>query len=313
MFISDTISTDPKQFAIKTIFIHYILYKEIKQIVCKKSNAVIVISASILSIILITIHLNDINSIVNNGELLFLINLSLSSLNIYVILYWVIVLTMFFIGQSMFHNFIRNKMKPIIQRKLFHFLICLVYIPSVKHMNKDLLITISLIVLYFFIAIEKIRNIKVKSFQDTQAIQAINKYLKNNIDNRDDSKFIITHIFLLTGVMSSLFYSFHGSFNSEYVFISIIVLGVGDAFCSIVGVYYGKTMIYYPTKRTLEGSIAGLISAITLFLLISQRQMKLSEGIAFCLIFLYEGITLEIDNLVLPLFSNLLFVYISIY
>lgn len=310
--MSDNINTNPKEFAIKTIFIHYLLNKEIKQLLNKRNNIVIIVLLALLTIATLRIHFNDIASIISNGELFTLINISLCSPNIILILYWFIILIIFFKGQSYFYSSINN-MKPILKRKLFHFLICILYIPAIQYMNRDLLLTLSLIMLYFFILIEEMRNIKNISFQNTPVVKAINKYLQDNIDNRDDSKFIITHIFLLTGVLSSLFYSFKPYYNSDYEFIGLIVLGIGDSLCSFIGVYCGRTMIYPPTKRTLEGTLGGLIGSISVFVLITQRMIMLKEVMGLVCVFIYEGLTLEIDNLVLPLFSNLIFEYISYY
>ena len=75
---------------------------------------------------------------------------------------------------------------------------------------------------------------------------------------------------------------------------------------SICGVYFGKTKIYPLTLRTLEGSIGGFSSSVFLYYLFKGSINK-SELIQFLLVFLYEGYTLEIDNLFLPLMSNNLF------
>ncbi len=60
--------------------------------------------------------------------------------------------------------------------------------------------------------------------------------------------------------------------------------------------------IYPPTKRSLEGSIAGAISSTISYYLITKNI-----NLLYIIIFLYEGYTLEIDNLVLPIFAHRLF------
>ena len=78
--------------------------------------------------------------------------------------------------------------------------------------------------------------------------------------------------------------------------------------CSIIGVLYGKHKIYPYNNRTLEGTIGGLLSTIILLYVIDSTIISMKSILGLIGIFLYEGITLEIDNLVLPLFANNLFI-----
>ena len=78
--------------------------------------------------------------------------------------------------------------------------------------------------------------------------------------------------------------------------------------CSICGISFGKNRIYSLNNRTLEGSMGGLISTIIAYMILKGNFINIEEFINFFLIFLYEGYTLEIDNLVLPLFANNLFI-----
>ena len=109
----------------------------------------------------------------------------------------------------------------------------------------------------------------------------------------------------MTGLVSSLFYD--DQENQTFNYLSIIVLGIGDAMSAICGVYFGKTRIYALNARTLEGSLGGLSSSLILYYFFNGSINK-SELIQFILIFLYEGYTLEVDNLFLPIFSNNLFI-----
>ena len=91
----------------------------------------------------------------------------------------------------------------------------------------------------------------------------------------------------------------------------ILILGIGDSMCSIFGVLFGRNKIYYPTNKTLEGSLAGFLTTCFTFSIIKKQLLFFKEIIFMIFIFLYEGFTLEIDNLVLPLFSNYLFLNLS--
>ena len=108
----------------------------------------------------------------------------------------------------------------------------------------------------------------------------------------------------MTGLISSLYYN--NEYNSAFNYLSIIVLGIGDAMTAICGVYFGKTKIYSLNLRTLEGSLGGLIPSVLIYYFF-KGSINMNELIKFILIFLYEGYTLEVDNLFLPLLSNNLF------
>ena len=94
--------------------------------------------------------------------------------------------------------------------------------------------------------------------------------MNENIDYRDDNKFIVTHIFLMTGLISSLYYDYPD--NNVFNYLSLIVLGIGDAMSAICGVYFGKTKIYSLNARTLEGSLGGFTSSIFLYYILKGKQ-----------------------------------------
>ena len=254
----------------------------------------IIICLGILPFYIIIIHFNYLwNNFIQCLYLFFNTN------TIHFLIYWSILLFCFiFINNS----FQKLDLKKTVKRKIYHFLAFAILVPGIKYMEKDILKLILMIVSYFFIVFEFLRNSIF--LKDNTFIKEINIFMDENIDDRDDNKFVVTHIFLMTGLISSLYYDNHNNFAFNY--LSIIVLGIGDAMSSICGVYFGKTKIYPLTLRTLEGSIGGFSSSVFLYYLFKGSINK-SELIQFLLIFLYEGYTLEIDNLFLPLMSNNLF------
>lgn len=218
---------------------------------------------------------------------------------VYFFIYWSIVLFCFqFINDS----FQKLDLMKTVKRKIYHFLAFIILVPGIKYMDKDILKLILMIVSYLFIVFEFFRNLEF--LKDYPFIQNINTFMSENIDDRDDNKFVVTHIFLMTGLVSSLYYD--NQENNAFNYLSIIVLGIGDALSSICGVYFGKRRIYPLTFRTLEGSLGGYICSVILYY-IFKGSINKSELIQFILIFYYEGYTLEIDNLFLPLLSNNLF------
>ena len=263
----------------------------------KKNNKIlnyIIICLGILPFYIIIIHFNYLwNNFIQCLFLFFNTN------TIHFLIYWSILLFCFiFINNS----FQKLDLKKTVKRKIYHFLAFAILVPGIKYMEKDILKLILMIVSYLFIVFEFLRNSIF--LKDNTFIKEINIFMDENIDDRDDNKFVVTHIFLMTGLISSLYYDNHNIFTFNY--LSIFVLGIGDAMCSICGVYFGKTRIYPLTSRTLEGSIGGFSSSVFLYYFFKGSINK-SELIQFILVFLYEGYTLEIDNLFLPLMSNNLF------
>lgn len=91
------------------------------------------------------------------------------------------------------------------------------------------------------------------------------------------------------------------------MFIGVLVLGVGDALASIIGRRYGR--IRWPNSgKTLEGSVAFIVSifasAIFLRLIGWCAPFSLVRfGIASIVLGLFEGISNQNDNLILPIYG----------
>jgi dolichol kinase len=148
-------------------------------------------------------------------------------LNFNILAYWlfVIIIGVYFI------ELIGKKfaIRTIIKRKLFHFLALLIYIPGLIFLNENLFLSVSGIVLGLFLLIEKIRNNKylLKKFPK---LSLISKYLYANIDERDRSKLILTHTFLLFSCFHSLLMkNIYKADDMSLKFLSLIVLGIGDS------------------------------------------------------------------------------------
>lgn len=218
---------------------------------------------------------------------------------LYFFFYWSFILFCFsYINNS----FQKLDLRQTVKRKIYHFLAFIILVPGIKYLDKSILKLILMIVSYLFVVFEFIRNFKF--IKDFSLVKNINSFMIENIDYRDDDKFIVTHIFLMTGLISSLYYDNQG--NDTFNYLSIIVLGIGDAMSAICGVYFGKTRIYALNARTLEGSFGGLSSSLISYYFFNG-SINMDELIKFIIIFFYEGYTLEVDNLFLPLLSNNLF------
>ena len=153
--------------------------------------------------------------------------------------------------------------KKIIKRKLYHFLAVSIFLIGHKFIKNDHFICICYLVVLFFILIENIRQ----NF-DIPILKILSKYLEENIDHRDSKDFILTHTFLLAGCFISDALSLKNEYKlKDFDFslpriIGLTVLGIGDAFTAIIGSLYGKIKCYYPTNKTLEGSIGGFVFSL---------------------------------------------------
>ena len=257
----------------------------------------------IFFLILIIQHTNYLYKIDISNYILKLLTLFFQIKTFLTVISWIIILLLFFIIDLYF--LIHLNIKLIIRRKFFHFLACLIYFPGIYLIPKETFKCIILIVIYIFIIFEIIRNLP---YLRIKYIESISNYLKLNIDKRDDNDIILTHILLLTGISSSIFYNFN---NQIYNYLGILILGIGDSMCSICGILLGKNKIYYPSNKTLEGTLGGLFTSCFVFYLINGKIISYKELFFMVIIFIYEGFTFEIDNLVLPLFSNYLFLNLS--
>ena len=221
---------------------------------------------------------------------------------IFFFFYWFFVLIIFFKINNIYIP--QLSIKKIIKRKIYHFLAFAIIVPGIIFIDRLILKLLLMIVSYLFIVLEIIRNINI--LNKCTVIHNINDFMNINIDERDDNVFIVTHIFLMTGLISSLYYDFKN--NNSFSYLSTIILSIGDSMCCIFGVYFGKNKIYSMNNRTLEGSLGGYASSIIIYMILKGSMVNAQEIFKFLLIFIYEGYTLEIDNLVLPLFANNLFV-----
>ncbi|HWG89925.1 MAG TPA: hypothetical protein VNZ52_03660 [Candidatus Thermoplasmatota archaeon] len=97
-----------------------------------------------------------------------------------------------------------------------------------------------------------------------------------------------------------------------YAFAAFGILGLGDAASAIVGIAYGKNPLPWNRRKSVEGTVAGIIAgflAAVVFAAIgfaALRQVLPLEVVALCVIGAVVGMLLESvpgvqDNLVIPL------------
>lgn len=161
-----------------------------------------------------------------------------------------------------------------------------------------------------------------------------NQFFETFFDEKDqyaaEGSFVVTHLALILGCAMPLWMyqvMVYGSASTSMTeqdskndgidclvpFLGIIVLGVGDAAGALCGSMFGKRQ--WPTsKRTIEGSIAMISSMIVSDVLIREmfgfvwNMHVVCEGALYYYLPLtvLEAVTLQIDNLCLPLVALVL-------
>ena len=197
----------PSLFAINVIATHFFIINSFKMYTNSLAEKITIrgIFPLLIHLKTVLIHLQQVSYVIGSKEFESFVYSILFSRVIFVILYWMIILGIYFYFD--YHYFSVSKIKLIIKRKYFHFLSLFIFIPGIKNIPNEIIKTLYLIVLWFFFITELFRN--SKTGRRLPIMQQLTSYLKANIDQRDDTKLILTHIFLLSGISSSLFYSYN--------------------------------------------------------------------------------------------------------
>lgn len=222
-------------------------------------------------------------------------------------------------------------------RKLFHFLVVALFVPPACTQPDLLQIAISA-ALAMFALLEAVRLARVPPLA-----APLGAFLARFLDARDGGTLVLTHVYLLLGTGLPLLLggaSATPSAGSEprggaavssgsavapgllagtaAPFAGVAVLGVGDAFASIVGVRFGRRR-WPGTRKTVEGTGAAVVAMLLLLLAVlpsdvtlgasaSEWLLLLASTVATCML---EAFTEQIDNLFLPLFYYALLAAVS--
>lgn len=99
--------------------------------------------------------------------------------------------------------------------------------------------------------------------------------------------------------------------------LGTLILGVGDSLASLFGSTLGTIKWHQDTNKSIQGSVAALGGMLAIlghfgsefFLprwLIFKAQLNLCTILATTLVLVFEGVTLQIDNLVLSMLYTIL-------
>ena len=95
---------------------------------------------------------------------------------------------------------------------------------------------------------------------------------------------------------------------------TILILAIGDSVTNIAGRHFGRTKYWFNPKKSLEGTVAGIIfSTVATSLLVGFGPALLASTVGM----LVEALPLTIgrhdldDNFVIPIISGLVLLWIS--
>ena len=148
-------------------------------------------------------------------------------------------------------------------------------------------------------------------------------FMTSLIDERDEGRIIVSHLYLLAGCAAPVWrVAASGAFHDarplsrspralDDAVSGMVVLGVFDAFASLLGCRWGRRR-WAGTKKTFEGSLSGFVLAwLTHWALylgvvrggVGERVAAAARmTAALAASTLFEALTTQIDNLVLPAF-----------
>ncbi|XP_067666276.1 dolichol kinase-like isoform X2 [Haliotis asinina] len=190
-----------------------------------------------------------------------------------------------------------------ITRKSFHLVIVAVYIPGLI-VDAQFLHLASVCAGAFLLLLEAVRVHTIPPLG-----QYIDSSFKMFVDDKDEGRVILTHIYLLVGLSLPLWITSIRPINGALLpmYSGVISLGVGDTAASVGGVLFGQHK-WPGSNKSLEGTVTCAISQVLVLgsLILTgvvSSPLSLSLVVAVILSSLFEAFTLQVDNLVLPLLT----------
>uniref|UniRef100_A0A182M0P1 dolichol kinase n=1 Tax=Anopheles culicifacies TaxID=139723 RepID=A0A182M0P1_9DIPT len=201
-------------------------------------------------------------------------------------------------------------------RKVFHFLIVLVYGPGLWYQCR-LLYLASGLMLAVLVVLEMARLIQLAPVANVLNV-AVNLF----IDEKDAGAVALTPLYLLVGCSLPLWLhpvpcDVTNSSGLQTLVLSagVLSIGIGDTAASVFGYYFGRHKWHASTNKSVEGTVASvLLQALAIGVLYHLGVIHLTvsrgayAGVAVIVNALVESRTDQIDNLVLPLITYLILV-----
>ena len=126
-------------------------------------------------------------------------------------------------------------------------------------------------------------------------------------DEKDPGELLTTHMYLLIACAAPLWLSCATTTAPAITGLGLVAIGLGDATASVAGGRWGATRIF-GTRKTIEGTVASaVVQAIAVMVLCAVSSPGASPPalaptiVAVVVGAVYEALTLQSDNLVIPL------------
>ena len=240
--------------------------------------------------------------------------------NMYMIIYWILSLTMLlpipFLARPR-----ARKTSIVLWRKFFHLIVLVLFVPPlVMHQGEfDGLVALAgTLMLCLLVTMEMFRVLR-KPWETLSLL--LNRLIYPLLDNKDQTSSIVTsHLELLFAAVFPVWLALvvGGPFaQRDYVIAGLVTVGVGDSAAAIGGMCLTAAPHKLPwprhSKKSLEGFLSFLISTNTV--LVFLGSWNYASCFACILAGLFEASMPKYDNAILPIaysFSRLAFVRIRI-
>jgi dolichol kinase len=188
------------------------------------------------------------------------------------------------------------------QRKLFHILPVLIYLPAMEIDGESFgIITFGLFWVFIWLSL-------YSAYQIYPYGGSLRRNLVAVADYRDNGKLILTPIYLIFGFSFPIWLDlFRFGRVTLASYSGIISLGIGDTAASIIGKKFGKIK-FGRDGKTLEGMVGNFLCQILVLFLIGmvkgetiKRLLSTLPCLGLCAAL--EATTDQIDNLLLPIFQ----------
>ena len=184
-----------------------------------------------------------------------------------------------------------NVRSAVLARKWFHFVGVLLFCPTTYYAPQLQSLGYA-VALALLAVLESVR----RDFPVLNAFYIT--YLDTSKQESADST-IVSHLALIFGCAAPLWISQLIAADDRILSLwGVMILGVGDSMAAVVGTQWGRTQ-WSNTGRTVEGSIAMFVSLSVACSLVARNMSLWLPAVVFCT--LLEAVTLQLDNLVLPL------------
>lgn len=207
-----------------------------------------------------------------------------------------------------YQQFVGNRASTV-TRKLFHALILLVYIPGLAW-DSELLRLASLLAFAVFLVLECVRVLQIPPLGSL-----LNHSLHVFLDEKDGGLLILTPIYLLIGCSMPIWLDPRrsvGTSKSLAPWSGILSLGIGDTVASVAGTALGYHR-WPQTKKTVEGTGLAILAQYMVVTFLGTagywpaQLPSLRSSLVIVISSLMEAFTSQVDNLVVPLWTFLMF------